>query len=400
MSGWTTFVSELRGDGRGRILFAVAFGWFFSVGVRLVFPALLPQIRTQFGLGLTAASLLISILYFVYALGQFPGGVIGDHFGERAVLLGSTTLALAAVSIAALSPTVGVFAVGLVLFGFGTALYAPSRFTLLSAIYPDRDGTAIGVTLAAGNAGNAFLPATAGLVAAYAGWRLGVGFAAPFLLLAVVFLYVFLPQRIAERETADGELSVEFLRELRSGLGRRPVLLVTAVLLAMNVVWQAFTGLYPTYLVVEKGFSETVAALVYGSYFAAGMLIQPLSGAIGDRFGHRAVLVVLFGFAAVALAALPFVASLPSVVVVTLLMSGLLGSSSVTFPYLIGALPERIQTSGLGFIRSGYMIVASGAPLAVGALGDVGYFREGFLLLAVCTLFALILSLQFPKLSG
>lgn len=388
--------SPLWSGPTGRILLVVAFGWFFSIGVRMVFPAILPTIRTDLGIGLAAGGLLITLLYTVYGLGQFPGGVVGDAYGERRVLVLSSILAAVAIAVIVVSRSLWGLSIGLVCFGFATALYAPSRFTILSATFPKRDGTAIGVTLAAGNAGNALLPASAGVLALYLGWRVSLGFAVPFFLATAVLLYWALPVRV-ERRSSEVVVSRSVFLGLLSALNDRAVIFVAVVLLLWNFTWQAFTGLYPSYLVSEKGFSTGIAATVFGTYFAMGLLIQPMSGAIRDRIGHRSVLTVIFAVAIPSLALLPLANSLWAVLALTILVSSLLGASPVIFPYLIDALPDELRASGLGFVRTGYMMLGASGPLAIGIVGDLGYFDAGFVLLGGLLFVALVLSRRFPS---
>jgi len=66
-------IAALRTGGRGKMLLAVAFGWFLSISVRMIYPALLPEISETYDLTLTTAGLLITVLWIAYAFGQLPG---------------------------------------------------------------------------------------------------------------------------------------------------------------------------------------------------------------------------------------------------------------------------------------------------------------------------------------
>lgn len=48
-------IAQLRGNGRGWILLAISIGNLLSLGIRVAFPALLPDIRTEFQLTNTTA---------------------------------------------------------------------------------------------------------------------------------------------------------------------------------------------------------------------------------------------------------------------------------------------------------------------------------------------------------
>lgn len=392
-----TVGGDLWSGGRGRILVAVAVGWFLSLGVRLTFPVLLPYLRPTFGMDLTVAGLLLTVLWLSYALGQFPGGMLGDRVGEGAVLVASTMLTAATVGLLALSTSVALLFATTALFGASTALYGPTRYTIISDIYPDRDGTAIGITLAAGNVGNAVLPAVAGVLATALTWRLGFGLAVPLFVVAGIALWTTVPTHTSDGSSAVDTLSLDTVRHVFAGIAHRRVLLATGVLLLNSFVWQGFTGFYPTYLVDVKGLAPSMAAVTFGSFFALGIAVQPLAGAAGDRFGARATLFTVVGLVAVGLLLLPHVDHPAGLIVLTVLLSGLLGTSPVAHAYLVDALDDELQGSGLGLLRTVYMVLAASGPLVVGALADRGFFDEAFLLLAGVIAGALALVLSLPS---
>ncbi|MFC6772137.1 MFS transporter, partial [Halorubrum pallidum] len=110
-------VRDLRSEGRGRILVVVAFGWFLSISVRMVYPALLPYIRETYGLTLTTAGLLLTVLWTAYALGQLPAGILGDWLGDRPLLVASQLLAAAMLALVVIADSAAVLYAATALFG-------------------------------------------------------------------------------------------------------------------------------------------------------------------------------------------------------------------------------------------------------------------------------------------
>jgi MFS family permease len=216
--GLRAVAHDLLRDGRGWILLGVAGGWFLSLGVRLVFPALLPYVREAFALDLTVAGLLLTVLWFAYALGQFPGGIIGDRLGEGNALVLSTVVSGGAIAALALSNSALALFAATSVFGFSTALFGPARFTILSAIYEKRDGTAIGLTLAAGEAGNTILPVGAGVLAAAVSWRLGFGATVPLFFCMAFVIWRVVPGRATGATSAVDSLSLETFRYVVRGI--------------------------------------------------------------------------------------------------------------------------------------------------------------------------------------
>src|SRR6056297_4051038 len=85
--------APLRGDGRGWVLVTVAGGWFFTLGLRFVIPALLPRIKDTFGVGNAAAGLAVTVVWLTYAGMQLPAGAMVDRVGERKLLTASLLVA-------------------------------------------------------------------------------------------------------------------------------------------------------------------------------------------------------------------------------------------------------------------------------------------------------------------
>ena len=247
VAGIPATVDRLRGGGRGWLFLAITAGWLLSIGTRLVFPALLPRIRATLALDLTGAGLVLTALWLAYAVSQFPGGVIGDRFGERTVLVGSIVVTTAGLVLASLAPAVTWFVLGTVIFGVGTGLYSTTRMTIMSDVYPSTAATAIGLSQAAGNVGTAVLPVAAGLAAATVlGWRGSLGLIAVPFAAVVVGLVLTVPERTGPQDASATERSFD---SVLAGVLRPIPLLAIGMMFAMSLVYQGFTSFYPTYLV-------------------------------------------------------------------------------------------------------------------------------------------------------
>ncbi len=379
------------------ILVAISAGWFLSLGVRLVYPVLLPYIRESYNLDLAVAGLLLSALWFAYALGQLPGGYLADRLGEGRVLVVSSIVAAGTLVLVALGGSVSSLFVGTVLLGLGTALFGVARFTIIADLFADRVGTATGITLAAGDAGNAVLPPLAGFLAAAIAWQAGFGVLVPLFLLAAISLWMVVPATTSSAADGIDELSLDSARRVLAGLRSPEIVRGTAVLFLGNWIWQAFTGFYPTYLVEMKGLSPTRAGLLFGGFFALGIVVKPLAGDGYDRIGIRRSLLAVAIAMAVSLVLLPFAEGLGPIIAVTALASGLLGYGTLALTYVTTALPSAVRSTGLGAIRTTYSTVGAASPLVFGALADRGYFDEAFFLLAGLAVVMAALALLIPE---
>lgn len=146
--------AELWRGGREPTLVAVGGGWFLSIGLRMVYPAVLPYLRADFGFDLMTAGFLITALWVAYALGQFPSGLLDDRVGADRLLIVSTAVSAVTLAIVVTVGSVGMLFVGTALFGLAMELDGVSRFTLLVTTYPDRGCTAVGLVQSAGDVGS------------------------------------------------------------------------------------------------------------------------------------------------------------------------------------------------------------------------------------------------------
>lgn len=399
MAGITARFHQVTGGlftgGRSGILLAVSGGWTLSIGVRFVYPSLVPFFRPDLGLSLSAVGLLLTLLWGAYAIGHIPGGILGDSIGEGNLLLLSTIVAALTVGVVAGAIDVWMLFVGTVGFGFATALYGPTRFTILSDIYPERSGSAIGLTMAAGSVGNAVFPALATTVAAVLTWRYGFGLFVPLFLAALVSIWLFVPKTTAPSATSGDGVSRKTFEEILKVLKRSSFLALLAIQVTLSFIIQGFTSFYPQYLVSIKNTTPSVAALLLSLFFVSGAVIQPISGRLLDKVGVRYTLGGFLGICITGLWLLQAVDSLLALVLGTILFSSWNGCPVVTQTHIVNTLPKSAQGTGFGILKAGWMTIGAISPLMIGFLGDIGYFAEGFLVLAVIGTLGVVMSFRY-----
>lgn len=400
-----TIVRELRGGGRGWILLGVAGGWLLSMGVRIVFPAMLPYFQDAFSLTLTTSGLLISVMWYAYALGQFPGGVLGDRLGARTILVASTLISMVTLSMIALAWNANMLFAATALFGLGTALYGTTRFIILTDVYSKRDGTAVALTLAAGDIGNAALPVAAVTLTTWYSWRAGIGFSVPLFALMGLFLWYFIPGGSLRDKDGDGvsnDVDAESRVSLRyfvTNILVGPVLIATGIQFLGFFAWQGFTSFFVIYLVLAKGFAVRTASSLFGFFFLLGLFVRPVSGTSHDVLGPRRTLFIILSLITIGLTGLAFAQGFVPLLAVTIVLSSLLGFTPATQTFIANALPQNMKGSGLGLLRTSHMLFGATSALFVGTIADMGYFDEAFLILAGASGMAAVLSLFLPEMN-
>jgi MFS family permease len=192
-------------------------------------------------------------------------------------------------------------------------------------------------------------------------------------------------------------LSFARARAIIAELRTKTLLLVTVVLLFYLLVWQSFTGFYPTYLVDVKGFSPAVAGTVFAVFFGVGVVVKPVSGAAYDRIGMRGSLLAVLVGPVLGLAVLPYIHGFWPIVAVTALVSTMLGSGAITQSYLADTIPADMRGTGLGVIRTTAATLGSSGPVLFGLLADRGFFDEAYLVLAGLMVLVVLLTLRMPS---
>lgn len=389
---------DITRNGKGWILITVAGGWFLSIGVRYIYPSMIPFFRDTFGMDLMVAGILLSSLWFAYAFGQFPGGILGDRIGEGRILAVSTALSAVALLIVSSSITIGLVFIGTILFGFASALYATTRFTIFTDIYPDRSGTAVGLTMACGSIGNTVLPPVAVSIGSYLTWRAGFGFLVPLFILSTLAIIIAVPNRTSTTAVNEVEsITWETVRRLLSSATIHGIPVVVLVHILLSFASHGFLGFYPTYLIDVKGFSAQTAAIIFGMYFAFGIVLQPIIGIAKDRFGSKLTLGLIASTFFIGLAAVQFGETLLHFVIITVFLSNRNGLGVVTNTYIADALPDDIKGSGLGMLRTVWQFVGATSPVFVGFLGALGHLNTAFIVLAAIAAITIVLTVFVPS---
>jgi predicted MFS family arabinose efflux permease len=413
-----TVVRGLRGGGRGWTLLAIAGGWFFTLGLRFVVPALLPIIREDFVVSDTAAGAAITLLWVTYAAMQFPAGALVDRAGERTLLAVSAVAGAVTMGVYALSPTFAVFLVATGAYGLASGVYGPPRGTALTRIYTEQDGAAFGTVLAAGSVGAALLPAAATYATGVVGWRGALGLTAPAFLVAGVALYRTVPEQSAEAAGSDGPAETGAVDDpgadsdtrtdggaatlrgrvatIRRAVSSRKVALAVLGATLMLFVFQGLTAFFTTYLVTAKGLTEATAGVLFGVLFLSGAVFQSVGGVLADRYGHGRVLAVVAFVGVLPLVALPYTGDILGLALVAAVLGMRLSVGPVSNAYIVALLPPGVRGTAWGAVRTVFFMIGAFGSTAVGAMADYGLFTEAFLLLAALTAVAGVIYLFLP----
>jgi MFS family permease len=399
-------VERLAGGYTGRMLLAVALAWAVLQVGRFLLSPLLPAIIADLGITEATAGVVLALFNGVYAVTQYPSGEYSDRWSRATLIVpGLATLVVGFLLFGLVGGLAG-FALAAVVTGFGKGLFAiPSR-ALLSDLFVDRRGRALGVYAAGTDVGGLLAAGLGVLVLSGTAWQLPVlsvlgtqfpavtiGFTSwrtPFLPVAAVLAGFLLLYVAWTRDGYHvGSLSLDVVgtayRLLATGRQRRTLLAFGLFYLMVG----GFINFLPTYLAQAKGFSAELASAAFALVFVVGALTKPVAGGLSDRFSRETIAVAGLLVAAVALSAL----------VVADTRAAALGGIAVMavgykteFPLADGVIldnaPDDDLGADLGAARALFLAANAVGPAYVGVVATYLSYAVAFGGLVACLLVA------------
>jgi predicted MFS family arabinose efflux permease len=384
-------VTQWSTDGRRSTLVAVAGGNFAQFGVRLLLGAVVPLVLTSFGTTKSSVGLALTGMWAVYALFQFPSGVVADRYGERPLLLVALLGTVVGAALVAAAPSMLLYGAFALVLGAGAGLFFSPASTLISRLYEEHGG-ALGVVTASGAISGIVYPVGGSYVATRFGWRVAVGLGAVVALpalLATLGLVSSLPPVNPTRSLRD---AID-LRQVRDLLARPGVTYTTAVAVITGFTFQAISSFFPTFLVEFRGVSPSLAGVGFGAVFGIASIAQPVAGRISDYVTRDFAIGSSVAFTGLALSVLLFVPGRVGLVAGTALLGVGVSWPGTLQARFMDQLDEAERGYGFGLVRTVYMFVGASGSVVVGTLAEqfdwtVGYgavialLAVGLLLLA------------------
>lgn len=368
--------------------------WFLAKFLRYVLPPLFPTFQETYAVSNTQLGLVFTGLLAGYAAMQFPSGALADRIGTVRVITGGAVVAALGAGLLFVAPGFGVLVAAVVLIGIGTGAHKTVAITLLSAVYVERTGGALGVMDTVGESAGVVGPALVAVVlAAAVDWRLLFLAGA----LGILALGLLFRQRVAEQapeptggsDTEDEAGMHEYLAAFRAP--RFAAFSALAILVAFTI--NGLVSFLPLYLSAGAGLPTETASLIFSGFFAVSA-VQPFTGGVADRVGTLWVIAALLALALACLVALLLAGGAPALGLAVLgLGVSLHGFRPVRDAHFMTVIPDDVVGGTLGIVRTAMLAAAAASPAAVGYLSDVSTFRVAFGTLGVTVALATVLAL-------
>jgi predicted MFS family arabinose efflux permease len=356
----------------------VAVAWFVVFGGRFVLPAFGVQIQESLDMTNREFGIAITVLWACYSTMQFPSGVLSDDLGYRPVLVGGSLLM--GIGFAALSGvwTFVAFVLVAAVIGIATGLMTTPMLSLVSELFSDRKGRALGVVGASGDASGVVAPLAATAILLVATWHVTfIALGAVGVVLGVAFHVVLVGPDAFERPAIRSRIRRSGGELRRSGV---PALLLLYSVYAFT--WQGLAAFIPLYAFQTKGLPQSEANALLSLFFLAGVVVKPATGWLSDIAPRRLLASASMALAGVALATLTTVDAPIGVFA----LFAVCGTFLMAFPpvmqaYLMDLFAGDEMGGAFGLSRTTFILVGSTGPAAIGIGSDVASFDAVFVAL-------------------
>ena len=348
-----------------RRLFGSLCSMVFLVNLgRVVFAPLIEPLAADFAVTPVELGAVASLAWLGSAVSRVPTGYALTRVSRHAVVLASGAGLTVAALFTAFAPSIPALMVGASLIGLASGSYFVAGNPLVSELFPEGVGRALGVHGMAAGLAAVVAPLAVGAALAVGDWRLTfVGLAA---LGAVVTLYTLYATRGAELPDA-GRSDRHLLRAVRA---QWPIVLTGVVVVgAVGFVWNGLFNFYVSYLVAGKSLPPGTARTLLTLVFAAGLPAFLLTGRLADRVPNVPLLLAVVGGFVGAVYALTLVTGLVGIALVSVLLGYVAHSLfPVVDTYLLTSLPDHHRASAYTVYSASMMVVGAQGSLAVGSL--------------------------------
>lgn len=352
------------------VLTIATFAFFATMVARLAISPLIPAITADFEITNAVIGMALTGMWLAYALTQFPSGLLGDRFGERPIILTAVGGTAVMCVVIAVAPFFWLFVICVILLGAVAGLHYSVATTLLTRLFNENVGFAIGVHTIGSPAAGLLAPIAAAWVGTQFGWRYGVAIGA----VIAIPIFVLFAWRVqtGDPRRPNQSLSDQFDLDLLTSILARPQIAFTVGIAAVCAfVWQGIASFLPAFLIEYQGQSATFAGLIFSLYFIIQGVAKPMIGTISDRYGRDRMIAGCLIMTAAGLGLFVTGSGPLSIGLGVFLVGTGMGWSSAVEPRFMDAFAARERGRGFGLVRTTYLILGAGGSVVVGALADV-----------------------------
>lgn len=371
---------------RSKALLVVALTIFVDSFIGGVVVPVLPLYADTLDLSSFQLGAIFAAYSAVFLFLSIPMGVLSDRFGRRKIMI----LGMVGLTITTVAFTFAKSFIMLVLIRLLQGIAASATWmvgpALIADMYPPKErGGKMGLAMAGNSFGFLFGPVAGGILYDWG------GYAAPFLLSALITVLVLIATVIVikepeERAVAEEKVSGE--GSLAVLLGNKVLLVGCGVMLLASMGLGFIDPLLPGYFNHKFGASSTTIGWLFAAMAIASLIAQPVFGRLSDAVGR--VFPIATGIVAMALAfALFSEAGTIAMSMVAMAVLGLThGLTTAPIPAMLAdAMLQKNRNASygtaIGFNNTAFSIGYTVGPLIGGAIVDIWSLKSLFIAFAV-----------------
>jgi DHA1 family inner membrane transport protein len=357
---------------------------------RIIFAPLVQPAASDFGVTAASLGIVTSAAWLGSAAPRLPTGYLLTYVPRHRVIGATGVLLVGTATATGFANSVVQLAAGAFVMGLSSGMYFIAANPLVSELYPERVGTALGIHGMSSQVAAVAAPLVLSGILVVGDWRttfFGIAAVAAVATLALVW---------AARRTTLPDAGTDD-RSLRVAASAQWPLILTGIAFigATGFLWNALFNLYGDYLEVAKGIDPATGRQLLSLMFAAGVPAFFVTGRLADIVPNVPLLLGIVAAFATTVFVLTFAQGLVAIVALSLIIGYVIHS---LFPaldtYLLSSLPDRHRASAYALFSASMMVVQAlgsgivgtavargvaydtafrGLTLAVGAVG-IGLF--------------------------
>ena len=329
---------------------------------RVVFAPLIQPAAAEFGVRAATLGVVTSAVWLGSAAPRLPTGYLLTRVSRHRVVAVTGALLVVTSAFTGLAASPAHLVVGAFLMGLSSGMYFIAANPLVSELFPERVGRAIGVHGMASQVAAVGAPLALSGVLLVADWRL------TFFAISAVAAVATAALVRAARRTELPEAGRADRSLLAAGRAQwRVILTGIAVIGSAGFLWNALFNLYGDYLELVKGVDPETGRLLLSLMFAAGLPAFVVTGLLADRVPNVPLVLAIVTVFAASVALLTVVEGVLAIAVVSLLVGYTIHS---LFPaidtYMLTSLPDRHRGSAYALFSATMMAIQA---LGSGAVG-------------------------------
>jgi FSR family fosmidomycin resistance protein-like MFS transporter len=362
------------------LLATIALAHLVNDWYSLLIPPALPLLKKAYNINYFQSGLLLSVPYLTSAILQSPIAHFCETRSKRKFMLvgGFIILSLSYLMFYFSNSYASTLFVT-IFIGIGLGTYHPQGMGILSSVFKEKKGMAIGINGTGGALGYFFAPIAMGYLLSKYNTKAFLIVSMPGIIMAMlILLFVKI-----EEKPIKTKISSTITKEL---------LMLGFVAIIIPFYSRGIMSFLPSYF-YAKGATILNANLKASVMLLAGMVAQPLGGLISDKFGRRKTISYSYFFMGMSL--LLFIKFTS---IVFLFFMGFFMSLSIPVRHAFAAEVggDKVNTN-IAVVFGMVMVASSIAPSIVGALADTFGFAWAFGFNAAIAFFGSILVWTIKK---